>query len=121
MNWWDKRLSTQQNQLDASKLNTEAKQAIADAQVELTLLEKSEPAERLRPSWERLVEVTQQHTSTHEQMAGQHETKTVLSVELTSAADKLSLTAQSLQSSKQAQQRQEQLITERKYSPLIVR
>ena len=117
VNWWDKRLSAQQNQLDASKLNTEAKQAIADAQVELTLLEKSEPAERLRPSWERLVEVTQQHTSTHEQMAGQHETKTVLSVELTSAADKLSLTAQSLQSSKQAQQSQEQLITE-KVQPL---
>ena len=112
VNWWDKRLSAQQNQQAATLLNTEAKQAIADAQVDLSLLEKSEPAERLRPNWQRLVEVTQQHIKTNEQLATQQETKTTLGIELTSAADKLSLVEQSLQSSKQAQQAQEQLITE---------
>lgn len=112
MNWWDKRLSAQQSQQDASILNTEAKQAIAAAKVDLSLLEKSEPAERLRPNWQRLVEVTQQQTKTNEQVSAQQQTQTKLGVELTSAADKLSVAAHSLQSSKQAQQRQEQLITQ---------
>ena len=112
VNWWDKRLSAQQNQLDASILNTEAKQAIADAKIDLSLLEKSEPAERLRPNWQRLVEVTQQQTKTNEQVSAQQQTQTKLGVELTRTADKLSVAAQSLQSSKQAQQRQEQLITQ---------
>jgi exonuclease SbcC len=112
INWWDKRLSAQQSQQDASILNTKAKQAIADAKVDLSLLEKSEPADRLRPNWQRLVEVTQQHTKTSEQLAAQLQTKTKLAIELTSAADKLSVAAQSLQSSKQAQQTQEQLITQ---------
>jgi exonuclease SbcC len=112
VNWWDKKHSAQQNQHVATVLNTEAKQAIAAAQVDLTLLEKSEPAERLRPNWQRLVEVTQQHTKTNEQLAAQQETKAKLQIELTSSADKLSLAEQSLQSSKQAQQSQEQLITQ---------
>jgi exonuclease SbcC len=112
MNWWDKRLSAQQNQQAANILSTEAKQAIADAKVDLSLLEKSEPAERLRPNWLRLVEVTQQHTKTNEQLAAQQETKAKLEIELTKAANKLSLAEQSLQSSKQAQQSQEQLIIE---------
>ncbi len=112
INWWDKRLSAQQSQQDASILNTEAKQAIADAKIDLSLLEKSEPAERLRPNWRRLVEVTQQQTKTNEQLSAQQQTQTKLGVELTSAADKLSVAAHSLQSSKQAQQSQEQLITQ---------
>ncbi|AGH43205.1 AAA family ATPase [Paraglaciecola psychrophila] len=112
INWWEKRLSAQQSQQDASILNTEAKQAIAAAKIDLSLLEKSEPAERLRPNWQRLVEVIQQQTKTNEQLAAQQQTQTKLGVELTSAADKLSVAAQSLQSSKQAQQSQEQLITQ---------
>jgi exonuclease SbcC len=112
MNWWDKRLSAQQSQQAANILNNEANQAIADAKIDLSLLKKSEPAERLRPNWQRLVEVTQQHTKTNEQLSAQQQTQTKLGVELTSAADKLSVAAQSLQSSKQAQQSQEQLIIE---------
>ncbi|MEP1446503.1 MAG: AAA family ATPase [Paraglaciecola sp.] len=112
MNWWDKLLAAQQSQQAANLLNLDAKQAIADAKVELTLLEKSEPAERLRPNWQRLVEVTLQHTKATEQLADQQETKAKLQIELTSAADKLSLAEQSLKSSKQAQQSQEKLITE---------
>ena len=112
VSWWDKRLSAQKNQQQATVLNTQAKQAIADAQVNLSLLEKSEPAERLRHNWQRLVEVTQQHAKTNEQLAAQQQTKSALGIELTSAADKLLLADQSLQSSKQTQQRQEQLITE---------
>jgi exonuclease SbcC len=112
INWWDKRLSAQQSQQDASILNTEAKQAIADAKIDLSLLEKSEPAERLRPNWQRLVEVTQQQTKKNEQLATQQQTQTKLGVDLTSAADMLSVVTHSLQSSKQVQQGQEQLITE---------
>ena len=112
VSWWDKRLSAQKNQQDAIVLNTQAKQGIFDAQVDLSLLEKSEPAERLRPNWQRLVEVTQQHTKTNEQLAAQQQIKSALSIELTSAADKLLLAEQSLQSSKQTQQSQEQVITE---------
>ncbi|GAC21564.1 AAA family ATPase [Paraglaciecola arctica] len=112
MNWWDKQLSAQQSQQAANILNTEAKQAFADAKVELSLLEKSEPAERLRPNWQRLVEVTQQQTKTNEQLAAQQESKAKLQIELTNAADKLSLAEDSLKRSKQAQQSQEQLITE---------
>jgi exonuclease SbcC len=112
INWLEKRLSAQQSQQDASILNTEAKEAIADAKIDLSLLEKSEPAERLRPNWRRLVEVTQQQTKTNEQLSAQQQTQTKLGVELTSAADKLSVAAHSLQSSKQAQQSQEQLITQ---------
>jgi exonuclease SbcC len=112
VNWWDKRLSAQQSQQDATILSTDAKQAIADAQVDLSLLEKSAPAERLRPNWQRLVEVTQQHAKTTEQLATQQQTKAKLEIELTSATNKLSLTEQSLKSSKQAQQSQEQLITQ---------
>jgi exonuclease SbcC len=112
MNWWDKQLSAQQSQQDASILNTQAKQAIAAAKIDLSLLEKSEPAERLRPNWQRLVEVTQQQTKTNEQLSAQQQTQTKLGVDLSSAADKLSVAAQSLQSSKQAQQSQEQLITQ---------
>jgi exonuclease SbcC len=112
MNWWDKQLSAQQSQQYASILNTEAKQAIADAKIDLSLLEKSEPAERLRPNWQRLVEVTQQQTKKNEQLATQQQTQTKLEVDLTSAADMLSVVTHSLQSSKQVQQGQEQLITE---------
>jgi exonuclease SbcC len=112
ISWWDKRLSAQKNQQQAAVLNTQAKQAIFDAQVDLSLLEKSDPAERLRPNWERLVEVTQQHAKINEQLTAQQQTKSALSIELTSTADKLLLADQSLQSSKQTQQRQEQLITE---------
>jgi exonuclease SbcC len=113
VNWWDKRLSAQQSQQDATVFCTDAKQAIADAKVDLSLLEKSEPAERLRPSWQRLVEVTQKHTKINDELAAQQQKKTALEIELTSAADKLSLAEQSLQSGKQAQQNQEQLITEK--------
>ena len=112
LSWWDKRLSAEQNQQDASELNTQAKQAIADAQVDLSLLEKSEPAERLRPNWQRLVEVSQQHTNTNEQLAAHQQAKTTLGIELTNAADKLLLVEQSLKSSKQVQQDQEKMITE---------
>jgi exonuclease SbcC len=112
MNWWDKQLSAQQSQQAANILNTEAKQAIAAAKIDLSLLEKSEPAERLRPNWQRLVEVTQQQTKTNEQLSAKQQTQTKLGVDLTSAADKLSVAAHSLQSSKQAQQSQEQLITQ---------
>jgi exonuclease SbcC len=112
ISWWDKRFSAQKNQQQAIVLNTQAKQAIDDAQADLSLLEKSEPAERLRPNWERLVEITQQHAKTNEQLAAQQQKKSTLSIELTSTADKLLLADQSLQSSKQTQQRQEQLITE---------
>jgi exonuclease SbcC len=112
VNWWDKRLSAQKNRQDATVLNTEAKHAIADANVDLSLLEKSEPAERLRLNWQRLVEVTQQHIKTNQQLAAQQETKTVLDIELKSSADKLLLAEEILQRSKQDQQSQEQLITE---------
>jgi exonuclease SbcC len=112
MNWWDKQLSAQQSQQAANILNTEAKQAIAAAKIDLSLLEKSEPAERLRPNWQRLVEVTQQQTKKNEQLATQQQTQTKLEVDLTSAADMLSVVTHSLQSSKQVQQGQEQLITE---------
>jgi exonuclease SbcC len=112
VNWWDKRLSAQQSQQAATVLNTDAKQAIADAQVDLSLLEKSEPAERLRPNWQRLVEITQQQNKTNEQLASQQETKAKLALELTSTADNLSLAEQTLKNSKQAQQNQEQLITQ---------
>ena len=112
VNWWDKRLSAQKNQQQATVLNTQAKQAMADAQVDLSLLEKSDPAERLRPNWQRLVEVTQQHAKTNEQLAAQQQKKSTLGIELTSAADKLLLANQSLQNSKQTQHNQEQLITE---------
>jgi exonuclease SbcC len=112
VSWWDKRLSAQKNQQQAAVLNAQAKQAIVDEQVDLSLLEKSDPAERLRPNWQRLVEITQQHAKTHEQLTAQQQTKSALDIELTSAADKLLLAQQSLQSSKQTQQSQEQLITE---------
>jgi exonuclease SbcC len=113
VNWWDKRDSALQSQQNANVLCTEAKQAMADAKVDLSLLEKSEPAERLRPNWERLVEVTQQYTKTNEQLVAKQETKVTLDAALKSTADSLSLAQQSLQSSKQAQQSQEQLITEK--------
>lgn len=109
--WWDKRHSAVQSQQNANVLCTEAKQAMADAKVDLSLLEKSQPAERLRPNWERLVEVTQQHAKTNAQLAAKQETKITLDAELKSTADSLSLAQQSLQSTKQAQQSQEQLIT----------
>ena len=112
VNWWDKRLSAQQSQQDANALKVEAKQAIADAKVDLNLLEKSAPAERLRPNWQRLVEVTQQHAKINAQLTAQQQTKAKLEIELASAADKLLIAEQTLQSSKQAQQSQEQLITE---------
>jgi len=112
VNWWDKRISAQQNQQAATVLNTEAKQAIAAAQVELTLLEKSQPAEHLRPNWQALVEVTQQHTKTSEQLAAQQQSKAALEIALKTATSKLSVAEQSLQNSKQTQQSQEQLITE---------
>jgi exonuclease SbcC len=112
LHWWDKQLSARQSQQDATILCTDAKQSIDNAQVDLSLLEKSEPAERLRANWQRLGEVTQQLTKTSEQLAAQQETKAKLAIELTSAAEKLSLNEQSLKNSKQAQQRQEQLITE---------
>ncbi|WP_293752554.1 AAA family ATPase, partial [uncultured Paraglaciecola sp.] len=112
VNWWDKRLSAQQSQEDATLLCTDAKLAIAHAQVDLSLLEKSAPAERLRPNWYRLIEVTQQHQKTNEQLASQQETKAKLAIELTSTADNLALAEQALKNSKQAQQSQEQLITQ---------
>lgn len=112
VNWWEKLLSAKQSQQDANALTVEAKQVIIDAKVDLDLLEKSEPAERLRPNWQRLAEVTQQHTKNNGQLADQQEKKARLEKELTSAADKLSLAEQSLQDSKQAQKSQEQLITE---------
>jgi len=112
VNWWDKRLSAQQNQQTATVLNTEAKQAITAAKVELALLEKSQPAERLRPNWQALVEVTQQHTKTSEHRLAQQQNKTALEQALKTAADKLATAEQSFQNSKQTQQSQEQLITE---------
>ncbi|WP_158971858.1 AAA family ATPase [Paraglaciecola sp. L3A3] len=112
LSWWDKRTSAQKNLQEASVLNSDAQQAIADAKVKLSLLEKSEPAERIRPNWQRLVEGTEQQTKTNAQLAAQQATKAKLQIELTSATDKLSLAEQSLKNSKQAQQSQEQLITE---------
>jgi exonuclease SbcC len=112
LNWWGKRLNAQQSQQNATLLCTEAKQAIDDAKVDLNLLKKSEPAERLRPNWQRLVDVTQQHVKSNQQLVSHQETKATMEIELQSAVDKLSLTEQSLQSAKQTQFNQEQLITE---------
>ncbi|MFT6897608.1 MAG: exonuclease SbcC, partial [Paraglaciecola sp.] len=112
INWWDKRLTSEKNQQDASVLCTQAKQAMGDAKGDLALLENSEPAQRLRPNWERLVEVTEQHSNTQQQLRRQQDSQATVEAELTRAAQTLAQAEQALHTSKQAQLTQEQLITE---------
>jgi exonuclease SbcC len=111
INWWDKKLSAEQSQQAATVQSSEAKQAIADAQDDLTLLEKNQPAERLRPSWERLNEVTEQSTKTHQQLTTQLTSQGALAAQLNQATENLAQADEALKQSKQKQQDQEQLIT----------
>jgi len=111
LNWWDKKLSAEQNQQAATVQCAEAKQAISHAQGDLTLLEKSQPAERLRPSWERLREITAQHAKTHQQLSTQQNSQSALAEQLKQASEELALADKSFKQNKQTQQDQEQLIT----------
>lgn len=112
LNWWDKLHTAQNNQQAANALSTEAKQAISLAQDDLILLEKSEPAEKLRPNWQQLLEATEQQQKTQSQLVIQQQAQAKLDVELKAATDKLTSAEQALQRTKQAQHDQEQLITE---------
>ncbi|MDU0354045.1 SbcC/MukB-like Walker B domain-containing protein [Paraglaciecola aquimarina] len=112
LSWWDKRTTAEQNQQAANAQFAHAKQAIIEAQTELSLLEKSEPAERLRPSWQALVESTAQQQKTQQQLLNQQQTKIQLQAELKAMSDKLLVAEQTLAAAKKAQQTQEQLITE---------
>ncbi|MFT7217427.1 MAG: exonuclease SbcC, partial [Paraglaciecola sp.] len=112
INWWHKQLSAEQNQQNASVLCTQAKQAISDGKDDLALLEKSEPAQRLRPNWERLVEVTEQHSKTQQQLTTQQDSQATTEIALTRATDTLAQAEQALHTSKQGQHTQETLITE---------
>jgi exonuclease SbcC len=111
INWWDKKLGAQQNNQAATVQLGAAKQAIIDAQDKLTLLEKSQPAERLRPSWERLSEITAQCSKTQQQLSIQQISQTVLTEQLNQVANKLAEADSAFKQNKQSQQEQEQLIT----------
>ncbi|WP_289031202.1 SbcC/MukB-like Walker B domain-containing protein [uncultured Paraglaciecola sp.] len=110
--WWDKQQSAQKGHDNATTLCLQAKQAIADAQDDLALLQKSEPAERLRPNWQRLVEITSQCQNTEEQVNEHQKTELSLQKKLSAANETLAAAMLALQTAKNNQLAQEKLITE---------
>lgn len=110
--WWDKRQTAEKDNNLANTLSLQANQAITDAQAELSMLQKSEPAERLRPNWQRLVEVTEQSNKIEAQLVEHQKAESVLQQEFKLVSDTLTTTQQALQNAKQTQYNQEKLITE---------
>ncbi|MEP0177571.1 MAG: AAA family ATPase [Paraglaciecola sp.] len=110
--WWDKQQSAQKGHDNATTLCSQAKQAIEDAEDDLALLQKSEPAERLRPNWQRLVEVTSQCQNTEEQVNEHQKTELSLQKQVSAASDTLTTATLALQTAKNNQLAQEKLITE---------
>lgn len=111
LNWWDKKHNAEQQQQNANELSAQAKQAITDAKSDLALLEKSQPAERLRGSWQGLTEIKGQYAKTEQQLTTQQTAQATLGQQLKQAEEKLTIADSSLKTCKQKQQAQEQLIT----------
>lgn len=111
ISWWDNKLRAEQEQQAATLQSRDATQAITDEQANLTLLEKSQPAERLRPIWERLTDTTATCDKTHQNLTAQKSQQKVIAEQLDQAAKTLTEADALLKQTKQNQQTQEALIT----------
>ncbi|MFT2089950.1 AAA family ATPase [Paraglaciecola sp. 2405UD69-4] len=111
--WWDKLQTAEKEQQAANTLYLQAEQAILEAKSDLELLQKSEPAEQLRPNWQRLVEVTSQCQTIESQLLEHQNSEVSLQQTLSQASTQLVAAEQRLQKAKLAQQEQEKLITDK--------
>lgn len=111
--WWEQYQTAHTHKQENDAKLKQVNKAMSEAEPELTRLAHSEPAEQLKPTWQKVCEAKTQAESAQKVLAQKQENQQQLLNKLNQSQDALNQSQAKLQKAKTEAQQQEALITEK--------